>query len=191
MPDKESPIIVGITGASGAIYGHSLVKVLKDLAYCVYVVVTKPGRQVSVHENQVEGFDLADKLYEQDDLFAPIASGSFKHQGMVIAPCSMGTLGKVANGYGDNVLTRAADVCLKERRKLILVSRETPLSSIHLQNMLKLDRAGATILPACPHFYHNPKTITELVDTLLGRILDHLNIPHNVGVRWQGKPDDK
>lgn len=133
---------------------------------------------------------LADQHYQEDDLEAPFASGSFIHQGMVVCPCSMATLAAISHGLGNNLIHRAADVTLKEKRALVLVTRETPLSQIHLQNMLLAARAGAVILPACPGFYHSPRTIEDLALQLVSRILDQLKIENNLFARWTGRPLD-
>ena len=129
---------------------------------------------------------LADHFYQVNDLSAPIASGSFLVDGMAVVPCSMRTLAAIANGYTDNLIARAADVSLKERRTLVLVPRETPLNQIHLKNMLTLARAGAVILPASPGFYHSPKTINDLVDHVVGKVMDALHIEHKLFKRWAG-----
>lgn len=179
------PFIIGITGASGAIYAHRLIRHLKELDAEVQVVATEHGKQVVGYEGQDALFDLANKVYRNDDLFAEIASGTFRHSGMVILPCSMATLGKIANGIGDNLLARAADVCLKERRKLIVVPRETPMHAVHFQNQKILSDLGAVVLPANPAFYLKPETIEDLVDTVLARVLDHLGLDHPVSKRWR------
>jgi 4-hydroxy-3-polyprenylbenzoate decarboxylase len=127
-------------------------------------------------------------VYSRDDWMAPMASGSNPGDAMAICPCTMGTLGAVANGLADNLIARAADVMLKERRPLVLVPRETPLSAIHLENMLKLARAGAVILPPAPGFYTHPRTVADLVDFVVARILDHLGVPNTLLPRWGGKP---
>ncbi len=178
-------IIIGVTGASGAIYAHRLIEHLKALNQEVFLVLTDTAKKVCAFEGYPHIASLTDKIYANDDFFSPIASGSFRHQGMVVIPCSMGTLGKIAHGIGDTLLTRAADVCLKERQKLILVPRETPMSSLHLNNQKVLSDIGAVILPANPSFYHKPKTMEDLADTVLSRVLDHLNIVHQVGKRWR------
>ena len=180
-----SRFVVGITGASGAVYAVRLMAHLKSLSQEVHLVCTDMGRRVCAYEGQPDPGERADKVYDNKDFFAAIASGSYRHQGMVIIPCSMGTLGKVAHGVGDTLLTRAADVCLKERRKLILVPRETPMSSLHLSNQKILSDLGAVILPANPSFYHHPETIEDLIDTVLSRVLDHLGLDHEVGKRWR------
>jgi 4-hydroxy-3-polyprenylbenzoate decarboxylase len=128
------------------------------------------------------------RILEPNDMFTPPASGSYRHDGMVIAPCSMGTAGRIASGVSDDLITRAADVCLKERRPLILVARETPLSLIHLRNLTALTEAGATIMPACPAFYHGPATIEDLVDTVVVRVLRHLGLPCPGAREWQADP---
>ncbi len=127
------------------------------------------------------------EVFSQYDAVAAPASGSFIHNGMVIAPCTMKTLGTIASGIGDNLITRAADVCLKERRPLIFIPRETPFNLIHLENMIRLCKAGATIMPACPSFYTSPSTIEQLCDTVVARILDHLGVEHNLVQRWDHK----
>jgi len=182
-------IILAITGASGSIYGLRLFEYLRSSNICTHVIISSTGKKVlSLETNVGEDFFETDNVfvYTQDEIDAPFASGSWKHHGMVICPCSMATLGAIANGFGNNLIHRAADVTLKEGRKLILVIRETPLNTIHIENMLKAARAGATIFPACPGFYHNPKSILELVDHLVSRILDNLGIENNITPRWEG-----
>ena len=182
-------IIVGITGASGAAYGRRLLEVLCNSGCEVHAVVSDLGWQVLDYECGI-GPDLikpfVHSLYDVRDLSACLASGSFLTEGMVIAPCSMRTVGMIANGIGDNLLTRAADVMVKEGRRLIVVPRETPLSQIHLSNLLRLSQAGVTILPACPGFYHRPQTVDQVIDMIVGKICDSLRIHHDLYPRWQG-----
>ncbi len=185
--------IVAITGASGACYGIRLLQLLIEQGLEPYVVVSPAGRQVMGVE--LGSGELKDHLgntgYREEDvkdLASPLASGSFQTQGMVIIPCSTGTLGSVAHGISSNLIHRAAEVCLKERRPLILVPRETPLSQITLQNMLTLAQAGAHLVPASPGFYHGPSSIQDLVDFVVGRVLDGMKIPHGLTKRWTGMP---
>jgi len=162
-------IIVGITGASGAIYGLRLLEVLKEAGYEIHAVISEPGFKVLEYECGMTRQDIlsrVDFLHDVHNIAACIASGSFKTDGMVIVPCSMRTLGGIANGIADNLLGRAADVILKEGRKLTIVPRETPLNAIHLGNMLKLAQLGVRIVPACPGFYHRPTTLQEVVDMM-------------------------
>ncbi|SHM59256.1 4-hydroxy-3-polyprenylbenzoate decarboxylase [Caldanaerovirga acetigignens] len=190
--------IVGITGASGSIYGVRLVEELLEKKNEVHLVITENGEKVIKYEL---GFDVEGlishfgkyerlggviKRYDINDLFAPIASGSFPADGMVIMPCSMSTLAFIAGGMSHNLLQRAADVFLKEKRRIVIVPRETPLSSIHLENMLKLSKMGAHIVPAMPAFYQNPKTIEDMVNFIVGRVLDALNIQNKLVNRWEG-----
>lgn len=179
-------VIVGITGASGVIYGVSLLDHLRKRVE-VSLIVSENAKKIigyEVGKNAIEIKKLAKYAYENDDLFAPIASGSMKFDAMVIAPCSMSTLSKIAWGISDNLITRVASVCLKERRKLIIVPRETPLSTVHLENMMKLSAAGALILPAMPAFYPKPKNVDDVVNFVVGKILDALEIDHNIYRRW-------
>ncbi len=176
--------VVGVTGASGICYARRLLDVLCADA-TVHVIVSDVAQRIADHEKvDLSGLDA---LYHKNDkMFAQIASGSYRYDGMVVIPCSQKTLAAIAHGYADNLITRTADVCLKERRTCILVTRETPLSEIHLQNMLAAHRAGATIMPACPPFYHRPKTVDDLVDMVVARVLDHLGVDHALAERWGG-----
>jgi len=167
---KGSPLILGITGASGAIYAKRFLQLAKKKNFAVELIITKMGEAVLRHEG-CESILQHKKIHRIDDFFAPPATGSSKYAGMVILPCSMGTLGKVAAGTSNNLLIRAADVCLKENRPLVIVPREMPFNEIHLENMLKLKRAGAIIMPACPHFYKHPKSIEDVVDTVVERVV--------------------
>jgi len=180
----KKEIVVGVTGASGAVYARRLLEVLCRDAK-VHIIVSDVAAKIAEHEGvSFEGFRAT--YHENDQLFASIASGSHKYDGMVVIPCSSKTLAAIANGYTDNLITRTADVCLKEGRKCILVTREMPLSKIHLKNMLAAEEAGATIMPASPGFYHKPETIDDLVDMVVARVLDHLEIEHNLIQRWSG-----
>lgn len=181
----QEPFLIGLTGASGAIYAHRLLLHLRELEVEVHLVATEHGEKVAAYEGHKELFSLATKVYRNDDLFAPIASGSFRHRGMVILPCTMATLGKIAHGIGDNLLARAADVCLKERRRLVVVPRETPMHAMHFQNQKILSDLGAVVLPANPSFYLKPKSVDDVVDTVLARVLDHLGLDHPVSRRWR------
>ncbi len=185
--------IVAITGASGSCYAVRLLQVLIAQGLEPYVVVSPAGRQVMAVE--LGSGDLKDHLgdggwREEDvrDLTSPLASGSFPTSGMVVIPCSTGTLGAIAHGISSNLIHRAAEVCLKERRRLIVVPRETPLSPITLQNMLTLSQAGVHVVPASPGFYHAPKRIEDLVDFVVARVLDLMKIPHELSRRWTGLP---
>jgi 4-hydroxy-3-polyprenylbenzoate decarboxylase len=182
-------LIVAITGCSGVAYGVRLLEACKKLGIETDLIVSQTAEkllELELGKNIKDISKLAKRNYSQDDLEAPLASGSVKTDGMVIAPCSMKTLGAIASGIADNLITRAADVTLKEGRPLVLVPRETPLNLIHLENMVKLRLAGATILPAMPGFYHKPKEISELIDFIVGRILDVLGVEHKLYRRWQG-----
>ena len=185
--------IIAVTGASGSCYAVRLLQALIEQGTEPYVVVSPAGRQVMGVE--LGSGDLKDHLgasgwREEDvrDLASPLASGSFQTSGMVIIPCSTGTLGSVAHGISSNLIHRAAEVCLKERRPLIVVPREAPLSQITLQNMLTLSQAGVHVVPASPGFYHAPKEIGDLVDFMTARVLDLMKIPHNLSKRWTGMP---
>jgi 4-hydroxy-3-polyprenylbenzoate decarboxylase len=181
-------LIVAITGASGVIYGKRLLEVLQKKGVETELVISKAAEKVIEHELEISGKDLeklATKVYDIDDLNAPIISGSFKTNGMIIIPCSMKTLAGISYGYSDNLILRAADVTLKEKRKLILVPRETPMSAIHLRNMLDLARNNVIIVPAMPAYYQKPKSISSLVDYIVGKVLDLLDINHTLYKRWR------
>ena len=182
-------LVVAITGSSGVIYGVRLLEVCRKLGVETDVVITKDAENLLHLElgrspEEVKG--LATRSYRPDELTAPIASGSHRMDGMVIVPCSMKTLGAVASGIASNLVNRAADVTLKQNRQLVLVPRETPLNMIHLENMERLKRAGATILPASPAFYQKPETISDLVDFIVGRILEMFGIEHGLYRHWGG-----
>ncbi|WP_223066627.1 UbiX family flavin prenyltransferase [Paenibacillus caui] len=194
---RRSPYVVGITGASGSVYGVRLVSVLLELGYDVHLVVTQAGWRVikeelgwnitdreALLESKFGSFDGKLTYHRLADIGASIASGSFRAEGMIVMPCSMGTLSSIAHGSSDNLLTRAADVMLKEGRELILVPRETPLHAIHLENMLKLAKLGVRIIPAMPAFYFGPQSMDELVDFMVGKVLDSLRIDHRLFKRW-------
>lgn len=188
---------MGVTGASGAIYAVRFLHYAQLHFQEVYLICSDQAIQVlqtelerNITRNTLSAEALLGaswqglKVLEPHDYFAPPASGSFRHDGMVIIPCSMGTLGRIANGASDDLMTRAADVCLKERRPLILVVRETPFNQIHLRNMLLAAEAGATILPANPSFYNRPRTLEEAVDTVIARILQHLGVEQSLVPEW-------
>ena len=169
-----SRYVLGVTGASGAIYATRMAMYLKRLGHEVSLVVTAPGREVVEYEGQTSLFDFVDKVFNVDDFFAECASGSADYAGMAVVPCSMGTLGRIAAGISDNLLVRSADVCLKERRPLVIVPREMPYNLIHIENMERVTRAGAIVIPASPQFYSRPASIEELVDTVVAKVLKHL-----------------
>jgi len=183
-------LIVGITGATGAIYGVRLLERLRGVGVETHLVISRWGVRTLVHETpysreQVEA--LASITYAPGDMGAAISSGSFRTDGMIIAPCSAKTLAAIAHGFGDNLVHRAADVVLKERRRLVLLVREAPLSDIHLENMLKLSRMGAVVLPPLPAFYNHPRTIDDLVDHTVSRVLDQFGLETSGVERWAGE----
>ncbi|MBU3087295.1 UbiX family flavin prenyltransferase [Clostridium gasigenes] len=187
-------IVIGITGASGSIYAKRLIEVLVNLGIQTNVVATEKGKQVFKYELSMDldtwigELSLQHKnikLEDNDNLFSGVASGSNKYDAVIILPCSMGTLAQISHGLSQNLLCRAADVAMKEGRKLVIVPRETPLSTIHLENMHRLSSMGVTIIPAMPGFYHHPKSIDELVDFLVGKILDYLNINNELFKKWE------
>lgn len=180
-------VIVGITGASGIIYAIRLLEELKKVGEEIYVIISK-NAEIIMEKECGKGKDYLKKftenIFDNDDFSSPLASGSFKVDSMVIIPCSIKTLSAVANGFTDTLISRAGINCLKEGRKLVLVIRETPLDLSSLRNMVKAKENGAVILPAIPAFYHNPKTIDDLVNFVVGKILDQLGIEHNLFKRW-------
>ena len=181
-------IVVGITGASGSIYAVRLIDVLREKGIEVHAVITDSGQRVLDYECGMTMEELSrrvDVLYPNTDVGAAIASGSFRMDAMVVLPCSMKTAGAIAHGVTDDLLTRAADVTLKEGRRLLLVPRETPMHEIHLENLLRLARAGAVIMPAAPGFYHRPETLDDLVNMMVGKILDRLGIEAELFTRWR------
>jgi len=183
-------LIVGITGASGTIYGVRLLEMLRGTGIETHLVLSQWAARTLVHETRYTVADvqaLATERYAIGDVGSAIASGSFLTMGMVIAPCSMRTLGAIAHGVGDNLIHRAADVVLKERRRLVLGVREAPLSEIHLENMLKLARMGVSIWPPTPAFYNHPQSIDDLVTYSVTRLLDQLGIHTPAGDRWTGE----
>ncbi len=198
--------IVAITGASGAIYARNMLQALHDLKQDVILTVTEPGSRVlrgelswSLPALDDPGFAQTVKsylnwrgnslleYYDYRNISAPIASGSAKTDGMIVIPCTVSTLSGIAVGASGNLVERAADIMLKERRPLIIVPRETPLNQIHLQNMLVLARLGVHVVPAAPAFYHQPRTIDDLADFIVGKVLDLLEIEHDLFQRWEGK----
>jgi flavin prenyltransferase len=189
--DEPRRIIVGITGATGTIYGIRLLEMLQDTDVETHLVLSRWAARTLVHETaytveQVQA--LATHVHPITDQGAPISSGSFITNGMIIVPCTVRTLAAIAHGLGDNLIHRAADVILKERRRLVLAVREAPLSEIHLENMLKLARLGAIIAPPMPAFYGRPRSIDELVNYTVARLLDQLDIHLDVDKRWLGLP---
>lgn len=197
MDSGSERLVVGITGASGAIYAQRFLQKAAKRFKKIYLIMSEQAVQVAATELGIrlekKNFDATDwlgdrmeniELLNDRDYFTPPASGSFRHAGMVIIPCSMGTAGRIANGISDDLMTRCADVCLKERRKLILVPREMPWNSIMLRNLTTLSEAGATIVPACPAWYHRPKTFEELADTVVDRVLQQLGTPELSSKEW-------
>ncbi len=194
----ERPVVVAITGASGAPYAVRLLQALAELGQPTWLIISSHGYRLLSTEVGIAdqaalraavdatAWDAHIRVYDDGDRGALPASGSVRTRGMVICPCSMGTVASIAAGTSRSLVERAADVVLKERRKLILVPRETPFSQIHLENLLRLTQAGAVVLPAAPGFYHKPQTISDLVDFVVARVLDQLELEHAVGRRWQG-----
>jgi len=199
---SERPIVVAITGASGAPYAVRLLEALADARRSVQLIVSSHGFRLLDTEMGIDSLDALRKhvgaerwdrsitVFEDTDRGATPASGSALSDGMVICPCSMGTLSAISVGASRSLVERAADVALKERRKLILVPRETPLSAVHLENMLRLTHAGAIVMPAAPGFYHRPKSIDDLVNFVVARVLDHLSVRHSLVARWNSGSDE-
>lgn len=187
-------IVIGITGASGSIYAKRMIEVLVQQGIQVHVIATEKGKQVFKYELNLnlaqwikelsESYSNV-KLENHQNLFAGVASGSHGFDAVVILPCSMGTLAEISHGLSRNLLTRAADVALKEGRKLVIVPRETPFNTIHLENMTRLSKVGATIIPAMPGFYHHPQTMDDLINFVVGKVLSYLNIEHNLFKSWE------
>ena len=190
MMNERPRVIIGITGATGSIFGVRLLEILRDADVETHLVISKWGARTLAHETRytIEQVQrLASFSYAAGDQGAAIASGSFLTQGMIVAPCSMRTLAAIATGQGDHLIHRAADVVLKERRRLVLAVRETPLHEIHLENMLKLSRMGVAIMPPVPAFYHRPATLEEVIDHTAMRLLDQCGIHLDVARRWVGE----
>ncbi len=182
-------ILVCLTGASGAIYGVRLIRSLKEQRHDVHLIISKWGEETLKYETNLTSEDLrveVDKTYDENDLYAGPASGSFHLDAIVIIPCSMKTMAGIAHGYADNLISRAADCALKERRTLILVPRETPLNLVHIRNMAAVTEAGAIVLPASPAFWHKPKTVEELVDSVVDRVLTHVGAAEKPSFEWTG-----
>lgn len=187
IPRREREIVVGISGASGVCYGIKLLEVLSQCHCKTHLIMTDAARKIVEIETDEKPQNLeriTDYVYSPRDFTAPIASGSHIFEAMIVAPCSMRTLAGIANGITDTLLSRAADVCLKERRRLVLVPRESPLNLIHLKNMVKVTEAGAIILPPCPGFYSRPQNLDDLVNVVVGRILDIIGVEHHLYDRW-------
>jgi flavin prenyltransferase len=184
-------IIIGINGATGVVYGIRLLQVLSGIKKIETHLIVSPAGEKTIELESEYKMDeiraLASHWYRIDDIGACIASGSFRHEGMIIAPCSMKTLSALAHSYADNLLTRAADVTLKERRRLLLLVRETPLHLGHLRNMVSVTEMGAIVMPPVPAFYHRPHAIQDIIDHTIGKALDLFNIEHDLFNRWQGE----
>ncbi len=200
MDRDKRPVILGITGATGAVYAVETVRALTELNIPLVAVLTGSARQVMTLETGREWEEWCAALDPQGalittgplgELHHPVASGSFPVRGMAVVPCSMGSLGRIAGGISSNLLERAADVCLKERRRLVLMTRETPLNRIHLQNMLTLTDAGAIVFPPVPAFYNNPRSLDDMVRATVSRLLDLLDIPQERAPRWRGLPREE
>jgi 4-hydroxy-3-polyprenylbenzoate decarboxylase len=182
-------LVVAITGASGVIYGIRTLEVLKRLKVDTHLIITEWGdKNIKIETDKTADYvkSLATRYYEDYNMAAPVSSGSFRVDGMIVIPCSTKTLASIANALDDSLVSRAAGVCIKEQRKLVLVPRETPLSKIHLKNMTTLASTNAVILPAMPGFYHRPKTMDDLINHLVGKVLDQFNIDHGLFKRWGG-----
>jgi 4-hydroxy-3-polyprenylbenzoate decarboxylase len=190
MPDRPQRIVIAITGATGAVYGVRLLQVLKETPNVETHLVVSDAAVLTLHQEtglqrkEVEA--LADVVHRQHNIGASIASGSFQSDGMIIAPCSMKTLASVAHGLSDNLVARAADVVLKERRRLVLMVRETPFNLAHLRNMTAVTEMGGIIFPPLPSFYHQPQSIADMVDHTVARVLDLFGMENQLAPRWNG-----
>jgi len=183
-------IIVGITGATGAVFGVRLLEALAAAGVETHLVLSRWGQQTVEHEMGLTLAELRERasvVHASSNMAATVSSGSFRTEGMVIAPCSMRTAAAIAHGYGESLVHRAADVVLKERRRLVLVPRETPLSEVHLENLLKLARMGVAIVPPMPAFYNKPATVDDIIDHIVARVLDQFDIDAAFAKRWDGK----
>lgn len=190
MSSTPKRLVIGISGATGIIYGVRLLQLLQQTEYETHLIVSKAAHQTRVYETDLSASDLtalADFNYSNHDIAANISSGSFKTAGMIIAPCSMRTLADIACGTTATLISRAADVVLKERRKLVIMARESPLNLVHIENMKKITQMGGIIAPASPAFYNNPETIDDLINHSIGRLLDLFDIDINMVKRWQPK----
>ena len=188
LSQGDRRLIIGISGASGVIYGVRLLQALKPLPVETHLVMTRTAEVTLAHETKMKVSDvrrLADVAYPIGDLAAAISSGSFQTIGMIVAPCSMRSLGEIAHGISSNLLTRAADVVLKERRRLVLVARETPLHTIHLRNLVTVSELGAIVAPPMPAFYNKPKTLDDVIDHTVGRLLDLFGLDTGKIKRWR------
>lgn len=208
---KQKPIVLGITGASGSIYGFSLLKFFLASGFKVDLVLSGNSKKVAREELDFHIIELSRDalkekildftncqdctenltIHDHGNVAATISSGSYQTQGMIIAPCSMGTIGNIAAGTSNNLIARAADVVLKERRKLVLLAREAPFNTIHLRNMTTLSEMGAVVMPAAPGFYHNPESINDMVNFVLGKTLDVFGIDNEMFKRWAGEKDNQ
>ncbi|MFH0823522.1 MAG: UbiX family flavin prenyltransferase [Pseudomonadota bacterium] len=183
-------IVIGISGASGVVYGVRLLQVLKRVnGFETHLILSRGARvtmelESSMRPEEVEA--LADRVHSPEDLAAPVSSGSFRTAGMIVAPCSMKSLSMIANSLNDNLLVRVADVTLKERRKLVIIPRETPLHLGHLRHMTAITEMGGVILPPVPSFYHKPRTLDDIIDQTIGKALDQFDVPHQLFERWAG-----
>ncbi|RLF62316.1 MAG: aromatic acid decarboxylase [Thermoplasmata archaeon] len=180
-------IVLAITGASGAIYGIRTLEELKKAGCSVYLIISQNAKKIIEHETSYKLDDIissADRYFDENEISAEVASGSFFHDGMIIAPCSLKTMGGIASGYAENLITRTAICSLKEGRKIVIVPRETPLDLISLENMVKLKKSGAVILPAMPAFYHKPRNVDDVVNYIVGKILDQFGLKNELFKRW-------
>ncbi len=180
-------IVVAMTGASGIVYGVRLLEELKKEGHEIFLIITENAKKILRHEMQMDEenlMEIANRIYNEDEMDSKLASGSFMYDAMIIVPCSIKSLAAIANGFAANLVARAAICCLKEGRKLIVVPRETPLDLITLENMVKLRKAGGIVLPAMPAFYHKPKEVDELVNYIVGKIMEQIGIEHELYEGW-------